>query len=170
VIGADGFGYTFSDGAYQKVPQVGIVEIDDDVEIGANACIDRATIGSTRVGRGTKIDNLVQLAHNVAVGEGCAFAAQSGVAGSTRIGRGVRVGGQGGIGGHLRIGDGVVVGGQGGVIGDIDAGTTVSGYPARDHRSMMRVQGALLLLPDLIRRLRNLEKRSPRDSRPPAEE
>jgi UDP-3-O-[3-hydroxymyristoyl] glucosamine N-acyltransferase len=166
VIGADGFGYTFQDGAFHKVPQIGIVEIGDDVEIGANACIDRATIGKTRVGRGTKIDNLVQLAHNVAVGEGCAFAAQSGVAGSTRIGKGVQLGGQAGVGGHMRVGDGVVVAGRGGVIGAIDAGSTVSGYPARDHRTMMRVHAALLQLPDLIRRLRKLEKHSESESGP----
>jgi UDP-3-O-[3-hydroxymyristoyl] glucosamine N-acyltransferase len=159
VIGADGFGYTFADGAYRKVPQVGIVELEDDVEVGANACIDRATIGRTRIGRGSKIDNLVQLAHNSVLGEGCAFAAQSGIAGSTRIGKYARVGGQAGIGGHLRIGDGVTIGGQGGVIGDLESGATVTGYPARDHRSMMRVHAALLLLPEVIRRLRKLEQR-----------
>ncbi len=166
VIGADGFGYTFADGAYRKVPQVGTVEIADDVEVGANACIDRATIGRTRIGRGTKIDNLVQLAHNSAVGEGCAFASQSGVAGSTKFGDGVRIGGQAGIGGHLRIGDGVTIGGQGGVIGDVEAGATITGYPARDHKTMMRVHAAMMQLPEMIRRLRRLERNAPGRSDP----
>jgi UDP-3-O-[3-hydroxymyristoyl] glucosamine N-acyltransferase len=170
VIGADGFGYTFEAGAYRKVPQVGIVEIGDDVEIGANTCIDRATIGRTSVGRGSKIDNLVQLAHNVALGEGCAVAGLAGVAGSTRIGRGVRIGGQAGIGGHARIGDGATIGGQAGVVGDIDAGATVTGYPARDHRTMMRVHAAMLLLPALIRRVRALEKVLTGRAADPAEE
>jgi UDP-3-O-[3-hydroxymyristoyl] glucosamine N-acyltransferase len=159
VIGSDGFGYAFGGGAYRKIPQIGIVEIGDDVEIGANTCIDRATIGRTRIGAGTKIDNLVQVAHNVAVGEGCAFAAQSGVAGSTQIGKGVRLGGQAGVGGHMKIGDGVTAGGQAGIIGDISPGETVSGYPARSHRQMMRIQASLHRLPELLRRLRVLESR-----------
>jgi UDP-3-O-[3-hydroxymyristoyl] glucosamine N-acyltransferase len=157
VIGSDGFGYAFAGGAYRKIPQIGIVEIGDDVEIGANACIDRATIGRTRIGAGTKIDNLVMVAHNVAIGEGCAFAAQSGVAGSTRIGKGVRVGGQVGIGGHLRIGDGVTAAARSGVIGDLSSGETVSGYPARSHREMMRIYASLQRLPEMLRRLRVLE-------------
>jgi len=159
VIGSDGFGYAFGGGAYRKIPQIGIVEIGDDVEIGANTCIDRATIGRTRIGAGTKIDNLVQVAHNVAVGEGCAFAAQSGVAGSTQFGKGVRLGGQAGVGGHLRIGDGVTAGGQAGIIGDVASGETVSGYPARSHRQMMRIHASLHRLPELLRRLRVLESR-----------
>jgi UDP-3-O-[3-hydroxymyristoyl] glucosamine N-acyltransferase len=157
VIGSDGFGYAFAGGSYRKIPQIGIVEIGDDVEIGANTCIDRATIGRTRIGSGTKIDNLVMVAHNVAVGEGCAFAAQSGVAGSTQIGKGVRLGGQAGVGGHLKIGDGVTAGGQAGIIGDIPSGETVSGYPARSHRQMMRIHASLHQLPELWRRLRVLE-------------
>lgn len=154
VIGADGFGYAALDGGFQKVPQVGNVVIEDDVEIGANSCIDRATVGSTRIGRGSKIDNLVQVAHNVVIGEGCALVAQAGVAGSTRIGKGVRLGGQSGLAGHIRIGDGASIGGQAGVIGDISAGETVSGYPARPHREVLRAQAALLQLPKLLKRLK----------------
>jgi UDP-3-O-[3-hydroxymyristoyl] glucosamine N-acyltransferase len=157
VIGADGFGYAMVGGAYAKIPQIGIVEIGDDVEIGANSCIDRATIGRTRIGSGTKIDNLVQVAHNVAIGEGCALAGQSGVAGSARIGDGVRIGGQTGISGHIRIGDGVTVGGRSGVIGDLSPGETVSGFPARSHRETMRIQACLHKLPEMLRRLRILE-------------
>ncbi len=157
VLGSDGFGYAPVDGAYRKVPQLGIVVVEDDVEIGANACIDRATFGATRIGRGTKIDNLVQIAHNVAVGEHSALAAQSGVAGSTRLGRGVVLGGQAGLSGHLRIGDGARVAAQAGVIGHIEAGETVSGYPARPHRETLRAAAYLRKLPELDRRIRALE-------------
>jgi UDP-3-O-[3-hydroxymyristoyl] glucosamine N-acyltransferase len=158
VIGADGFGYAHIDGEYRKIPQLGIVELADDVEIGANACIDRATVGKTTLGRGTKIDNLVQIAHNVAIAEGAALAAQSGVAGSTHIGKGVRLGGQAGLVGHITIGDGASIGAQAGVIGDIPAGITVSGYPARPHGDAMRIEAAVRRLPELARRLRALEK------------
>lgn len=170
VLGSDGFGYAPVDGAYRKVPQLGIVIVEDDVEIGANACIDRATFGATRIGRGTKIDNLVQIAHNVAVGEHSALAAQSGVAGSTRLGRGVVLGGQAGLIGHLRIGDGARVAAQAGVIGHIEAGETVSGYPARPHREALRVAAHLRKLPELDRRIRALESGEvPRGTREGAE-
>jgi len=158
VVGSDGFGYVFVEGRYRRIPQVGTVVIGDDVEIGANACIDRATLGVTRIERGTKIDNLVQVAHNVAIAEDSALAAQSGVAGSTRIGKRVRLGGQAGLSGHLRIGDGAQVGAQAGVIGDIPPGVTVSGYPARPHHEAMRAEAALRRLPDLARRVRALEQ------------
>lgn len=159
VVGSDGFGYAFVEGRYRRIPQIGIVVIGDDVEIGANACIDRATLGATRIERGTKIDNLVQVAHNVAIAEDSALAAQSGVAGSTRLGKRVRLGGQAGLGGHLRIGDGAQVGAQAGVIGDVPPGVTVSGYPARPHREAMRAEAALRRLPELARRVRALEER-----------
>jgi UDP-3-O-[3-hydroxymyristoyl] glucosamine N-acyltransferase len=159
VIGSDGFGYAPVDGVFRKIPQIGVVEIADDVEIGANACIDRATLGRTVIGRGTKIDNLVQIAHNVAIAEDGAVAAQSGIAGSTKIGRGVRLGGQAGLVGHLKIGDGASIGAQAGVIGDVAAGETVSGYPARPHRDAMRVEASVRRLPELIRRVRALEAR-----------
>jgi UDP-3-O-[3-hydroxymyristoyl] glucosamine N-acyltransferase len=165
VIGADGFGYAPSEGGYRKIPQIGIVIVEDDVEIGANACIDRATVGATRIGRGTKIDNLVQVAHNVTIGPGSALAAQAGVAGSTRLGKGVRLGGQAGLVGHLRIGDGASVGAQAGVIGDVAAGETVSGYPARPHREAMRVEATLRRLPELVKRLRRLAGASPEDQK-----
>lgn len=160
VLGADGFGYAAVDGAYRKVPQLGIVLVEDDVEIGANACIDRATFGATRIGRGTKIDNLVQVAHNVAIGEYSALAAQAGIAGSTHLGRGVRLGGQAGLNGHLRIGDGATIGGMAGVIGDVAAGQTVAGYPARPHREWLRAEAQLHRLPELLRRLRDFERRT----------
>jgi UDP-3-O-[3-hydroxymyristoyl] glucosamine N-acyltransferase len=158
VIGADGFGYARAEGEYRKIPQIGIVEVGDDVEIGANACIDRATVGKTTLGRGTKIDNLVQIAHNVAVAEDAALAAQSGVAGSTRIGKGARLGGQAGLVGHITIGDGASIGAQAGVIGDVPAAVTVSGYPARPHGEAMRIEAAIRRLPELLRRIRALEK------------
>ncbi len=165
VIGSDGFGYAPVKGQYRKIPQIGIVEIGDDVEIGANACIDRATFGKTVIGPGTKIDNLVQIAHNVAVAEDTVIAAQSGIAGSTRIGRGVRLGGQSGLAGHVRIGDGASIGAQAGVIGDVPAGETYSGYPARPHRDAMRREAAVRKLPEIVRRIRALEsalRRAPR--------
>lgn len=170
VLGSDGFGYAPVDGAYRKVPQLGIVIVEDDVEIGANACIDRATFGATRIGRGTKIDNLVQIAHNVAVGEHSALAAQSGVAGSTRLGRGVVLGGQAGVAGHLHIGDGARVAAQAGVIGNLAAGGTVSGYPARPHHEALRAAAYLRKLPELDRRIRALESGEvPRGTREGAE-
>lgn len=159
VVGSDGFGYAFTEGRYRRIPQLGIVVLGDDVEIGANACIDRATLGQTRIERGTKIDNLVQVAHNVAIGEDSALAAQSGVAGSTRLGKRVRLGGQAGLVGHIRVGDGAQAGAQAGVIGDIPPGVTVSGYPARPHQEAMRAEAAVRRLPELARRVRALEGR-----------
>lgn len=166
VIGSDGFGYAPIQGIYHKIPQIGTVEIGDDVEIGANVCVDRATFGKTSIGRGTKIDNLVQIAHNVAIAENCAFAAQSGVAGSARIGKGVRLGGQVGLAGHIEIGDFASVAAQGGVIGDIPGGVTVSGYPARPHREALRAEAALRRLPELLRRVRELERQLARNEEP----
>jgi UDP-3-O-[3-hydroxymyristoyl] glucosamine N-acyltransferase len=163
VIGSDGFGYAPIEGHFHKIPQIGIVEIADDVEIGANACIDRATFGKTSIGRGTKIDNLVQIAHNVAIAENCALAAQAGVAGSVRIGTGVRLGGQAGLAGHLQVGDFANVAAQGGVIGNVPSGATVSGYPARPHREAMRAEAALRKLPELLRRVRALERERDRN-------
>jgi UDP-3-O-[3-hydroxymyristoyl] glucosamine N-acyltransferase len=156
--GVDGFGYTQREGRHVKVPQVGGCVIGDDVEIGANTCIDRGSIGDTVIGNGSKIDNLVHIAHNVRVGEHAIVVAQVGIAGSTRAGRYVTFGGQAGIGGHLTIGDGATIGAQAGVMGNVDAGETVSGYPARPHREAMRAYGGLFKLPALIKRLRALER------------
>lgn len=161
VIGGDGFGYAPVEGRYHKIPQLGIVELADDVEIGANSCIDRATMGRTYVGRGTKIDNLVQVGHNARIGEDVAVVSQAGISGSTRVGNRARLGGQAGIGGHLHIGEGATVAAQAGVIGDIAAGEVVSGYPARPHRQALRAEATLRRLPDLVKRLRALDPERP---------
>ena len=158
-LGVDGFGYVPSEGGIDKVPQVGACVLADDVEVGANSTIDRGSIGQTVVGRFTKLDNLVHLAHNVQVGQGVMMAAMTGVAGSVDIGDGVLLGGQAGISGHLEIGAGARVAAQGGVIGDIPAGTTVSGYPARDHREYLRAMGMVFKLPETVKRMKELERR-----------
>jgi UDP-3-O-[3-hydroxymyristoyl] glucosamine N-acyltransferase len=164
VVGGDGFGFAFDmegDGSgprHYKVPQSGIAELEDDVELGANCCVDRATLGRTVVRKGAKIDDLVMIAHNVDFGPLSLAAAQVGISGSTRIGMGVVLGGQVGIVGHLDIGDGVRLGAQSGVTNDIPAGETYSGYPAGPHREWLREQGAVHMLPALIKRVRELEK------------
>ena len=143
VIGSDGFGYVQEAGRHVKVPQVGTVVVGDDVEIGANTTIDRATLGTTRIGRGTKIDNLVQVAHNNVVGEHCILAAQVGLAGSVTLGRYVLLGGQVGVGDHVTVGEKSMVGGQGGVIGDVPAGSVLWGTPAQPRREYLRQMAAL---------------------------
>lgn len=158
-LGVDGYGYVPVDGEQRKVPQVGACVVEDDVEIGANSCVDRGSIGRTIIGRGCKLDNLVHLAHNVQVGEGVLFAAQVGVSGSSRIGPRTMLGGQVGIAGHVEIGEGVMVGGQGGVIGDIAPGEVVSGYPARKHKDYLRAMGMVFKLPETLRRIKVLEAR-----------
>ena len=160
-LGSDGFGYALVDGAYRKVPQVGRCVVEDDVEIGANTTIDRGSIGDTVVGRGSKIDNLVHLAHNVRVGPGCAMAAQVGIAGSTRLGTGVQIGGQAGFMGHVEVGDGAKIGGQAGVLGDVPEGATVTGFPARDLKAYMKGAALMLRLPELARRIAALEEGRP---------
>ena len=155
-IGCDGFGYVFRDGAHNKIPHVGRCIIGDDVEIGANTTIDRGSIDDTVIGSGTKIDNLVQIAHNVRIGENCLLMAQVGVAGSAAIGDGAILAGQAGISGHLSIGAGARVAGQAGVFGDIPAGETWSGYPARPHRESLRASAALFRLASMMRRLEKL--------------
>jgi UDP-3-O-[3-hydroxymyristoyl] glucosamine N-acyltransferase len=159
VIGSDGFGYVFDAGIHRKVPQVGRVIIHDDVEIGANVTIDRGALGPTTIGRGTKIDNLVQIGHNVTIGEHCLIVAQVGIAGSTHIGRHTTLAGQVGIAGHLKIGDNVVVAAQSGVMNDIPDGGKWFGAPAQPDRQAKRQVIALQQLPALIRRVRELEKR-----------
>jgi len=159
VVGSDGFGYVQVGQALRKVPHLAGVKLGDDVEIGANTCIDRGKTAETVIGSGTKIDNLVHIAHNVHVGRSSLLVAQVGIAGSTVIGDGVVLAGQVGVRDHVTIGDGVRVGGQGGVIGDLDAGQVYSGYPARPHHQKMREYGAIAQLPDYLRRIRAIEKR-----------
>lgn len=155
-IGADGYGYVFADGAHRKIPHVGRCVIHDDVEIGANTTIDRGSIDDTVIGAGTKIDNLVQVGHNVRIGKLCLIMSQVGLAGSVRVGDGCILAGQVGVGGHLEIGDGARVGAQGGVIGDIPPGETWSGYPARPHRESLRASAALLKLAGMMKRLERM--------------
>lgn len=157
VVGSDGFGFGEEGGGRAKIPQVGIVRIEDDVEVGANTTIDRATFGETVIGRGSRLDNLVQVAHNVRVGEGSVLVAQSGIAGSTRLGRSVIVAGQSGVAGHLNVGDGAVVGAKSAVLSDLPAGAFVVGHPAIAHRDWKRAQAAWRRLPDLLRTVQRLE-------------
>jgi len=165
VVGSDGFGFAFDlegDGSgpmHRKVPQAGIVRIEDDVEVGACTCIDRATLGETVIGRGTKIDNLVQVAHNVRVGPLTLLVAQCGISGSTELGQGVILAGQVGVVGHLKLGDGARVGAQSGVSRDLADGETVSGSPAIAHRDWLRMSAALPRVPELIRQVRRLAQR-----------
>jgi UDP-3-O-[3-hydroxymyristoyl] glucosamine N-acyltransferase len=144
---------------HRKVPQAGIARVEDDVEIGACSCIDRATLGETVVGRGVKIDNLVQVAHNVRIGALSLLVAQCGISGSTELGSGVILAGQVGVIGHLRLGDGARVGAQSGVTRDVEDGETVSGTPAVAHRDWLRTTVALPKVPELLKALRRLEQR-----------
>ena len=159
VIGSDGFGYFQGDGGAVKIPQVGGVEIGDDVEIGANTTIDRATMGMTRIGRGTKIDNLVQIGHNVVIGDHVTICAQVGIAGSTVVESGTLIGGQAGLSDHIHVGAGSRIGGQAGVTKSIPSGSTVSGYPARPHNQARRIEAAIKRLPDLLQQIQTLETR-----------
>jgi UDP-3-O-[3-hydroxymyristoyl] glucosamine N-acyltransferase len=158
VIGSDGFGWAFVDGRAERIPQIGNVVLEDDVEIGANSCIDRAQVGSTRVGAGTKIDNLVQVGHNCRIGKHCVIASLSGLAGSTVIGDYVKVAGQVGFRGHIAVGSGVTIAGQSGVWGDVEDGATISGNPAKDHREELRRQVMIRKLPKLFDRVDALER------------
>lgn len=168
VVGSDGFGYVFDQGAHRKVPQIGNVVIQDDVEIGANVTIDRAALGSTVIGKGTKIDNLVQIAHNVVLGEHCIVVAQAGIAGSTKLGNLVTVAGQVGIAGHLKIGDRVTIAAQSGVMHNIEAGEKWLGSPAQPDRQTKRQMLAIQQLPDLLKRVSKLEKEAGLSNQEPA--
>ncbi len=159
VIGSDGFGYARTDRTQHKIPQIGGVKIEDHVEIGANVTIDRATLGNTRIGKGTKIDNLVQIAHNVEIGENCIIVAQVGIGGSTKVGNDVVLAGQVGLVGHIKIGNRVVIGAQSGVTKDIPDDTTVFGYPAREIHKTKRIEAYLSRLHIYLDRLKELEKK-----------
>jgi len=159
VIGADGFGYISDSGRHHKIPQVGTVVIEDDVEIGANATIDRATTGATVIGAGTKIDNLVQVGHNVRIGRNCIIVAQVGIGGSSEIGDETVLGGQAGIRDHVRVGSRVKGAARAGITHDIPDGQVVSGFPAISHREWLRAQAIYARLPEYIRRLQRLERR-----------
>lgn len=161
VIGSDGFGFAAAEGEYRKIPQVGAVIIEDDVEIGANTTIDRATLGVTRIRQGTKLDNLIQVAHNVDIGEDTVIAAQTGISGSTKIGKGCRIGGQVGFVGHITIGDGVMIGAQSGIPNSIPSGEVRSGYPAIPHREWLKQNAYLKRLPELFQKIKELENKSP---------
>jgi len=160
VIGSDGFGFAPTAEGFRKIPQVGTVEIEDDVEIGANTTIDRATLGVTRVCRGAKLDNLIQVAHNVVIGSGTAIAAQAGISGSTRIGSRVMIGGQAGLAGHLEVEDGMVLGAKCGVPDSLRASVSRvwSGIPAMPHPTWLRMSILLPKLPELFRRVKRLEE------------
>jgi UDP-3-O-[3-hydroxymyristoyl] glucosamine N-acyltransferase len=159
IIGGDGFGFAKDEnGRYHKIPQVGIVVVEDDVEIGALTAIDRSALGETRIGRGTKLDNLVQVGHSVSIGEDTVVAGQVGIAGSTRVGNKVTLAGQVGVVGHLEIGDGAIVTAQTGVPGSVAPGAVVSGSPALDNRSWLKSIAIFAKLPELQRRVRELER------------
>jgi UDP-3-O-[3-hydroxymyristoyl] glucosamine N-acyltransferase len=158
-IGSDGFGYLQRNGEHVKIPQVGTVEVGDDVEIGANCAVDRARTGVTRIGSGTKIDNLVQIAHNVDIGRGCIIVAQCGIAGSTELGDNVMMGGQVGLIDHLRIGSGVQIAAKSAVFKNIAAGESVRGIPAIEHGHYLRHEAGVRRLPKWVDALKNLQRR-----------
>ena len=159
VVGSDGFGYVVDAGAHRKVPQIGNVIIEDDVEIGACVTIDRGALGATRIGKGTKIDNLVQIAHNVVIGEHCIVVGQAGIAGSTTLGNYVVLAGQVGLAGHIKIGDHVTIAARSGVMSDINGGGTWLGAPAVPDKQAKRQMLAIQHLPEALRRLRDVEKK-----------
>ncbi|MDA3885666.1 MAG: UDP-3-O-(3-hydroxymyristoyl)glucosamine N-acyltransferase [Candidatus Delongbacteria bacterium] len=159
IIGSDGFGFAPGQGSYEKIPQVGNVILEDNVEIGANTVVDRSTMGSTIVRSGTKLDNLIQVGHNVEIGKNVVIAGQTGIAGSTKIGDNCMISGQVGFVGHLKVGKGVMIGAQAGIVGNIKDGSVITGTPARDLRKMRKIDAALGRLPDLIYKVRDLEKK-----------
>lgn len=159
VIGSDGFGFAKVKGVQEKIPQIGTVIIEDDVEIGANVAIDRARFDKTLIGKGTKIDNLVQIAHNVIIGENCTIVAQAGISGSTTLGKNVILAGQAGLVGHITVGDNAIAAAQAGVTKSIPANTMVSGYPARPHDVARRVNACVQNLPQLYKQIKELEQK-----------
>ncbi len=159
IIGSDGFGYAPDGQSYYPIPQIGIVVLEDDVEIGANATVDRAALEVTLIKRGTKLDNLVQVAHNCQIGEDCMIVSQVGIAGSSRIGNHVTLAGQVGVVGHVTIGDNVIVGAQSGVPGSLPGNDYYSGSPAMPHKQWLRVMGVMPKLPDMRKKISELEKK-----------
>lgn len=158
VVGADGFGFAPTPNGYNKIPQIGIVELEDDVEIGANTCIDRSTMGRTVVHKGVKLDNLVQVAHNVEVGENTVISAQTGIAGSSKIGSWCMIGGQSGISGHITVGNKVNIAAKTGVISSINDGDTIMGYPSFGYRNFLRSSLIFRELPELNKTILKLQK------------
>ncbi|MFH0838914.1 MAG: UDP-3-O-(3-hydroxymyristoyl)glucosamine N-acyltransferase [Candidatus Omnitrophota bacterium] len=158
IIGSDGFGYVTIEGIHHKIPQIGVVIIEDDVEIGANVTIDRARFGKTQIGKGTKIDNLVQIAHNVVIGENSMIVAQVGISGSTSVGKRVTLAGQAGIGGHLQIGDDAIVAARAGVTKSISPNSCVSGFPAQPHDKAKKIHALTQRLPLMVKHLEELEE------------
>lgn len=158
VIGSDGFGFAPQQNEYLKIPQIGSVIIEDDVEIGANTTIDRATLGNTVIKKGTKLDNLIQIAHNVVIGEHTVMAAQSGIAGSTEVGKHATIAGQVGITGHIKIGNDVIIGAQSGISNDVSDKTVMFGTPALPLMQRKRIDVSLRHLPESIKKIQNLEK------------
>lgn len=158
VVGSDGFGFAPGANGYDKIPQIGIAILEDDVEIGANTCIDRATMGATIIKRGVKLDNMVQIAHNVVIDEHTVMAAQCGVAGSTKVGSWCMVGGQTGISGHIKIGNQVKVGGHSAIANSVKDGKAVMGYPAFDHSQFARASVVIKKLPEMYREMDTLKK------------
>ena len=165
VLGADGFGYATHGGAHHKVPQVGRVVLEADVEVGANSTIDRATLGETRIGTGTRIDNLVQVGHNVEVGRHCILCGQAGIAGSARLGSYVVLAGQSGVAGHIELGDGAQVAAKSAALASVEPRTAVAGIPAIEMRKWRRQAVLLSRLDEIVRRLRAVEKRMEGDQR-----
>jgi UDP-3-O-[3-hydroxymyristoyl] glucosamine N-acyltransferase len=159
VIGSDGFGYLQHDGRHHKIPQIGTVVIEDDVELGANVTVDRATFGTTRIRRGTKVDNLVQIAHNVEIGEHNILVAQVGISGSSRTGHHVVLGGQAGIADHITVGHQVMAAARCGISRDVGDGEVIAGFPAMPHKAWLRSMGVFAKLPELRQQLRNIESR-----------
>ena len=159
VIGSDGFGFTTKDGIHTKVPQVGNVVLEDDVEIGAHDGIDRAAMGSTVIGQGTKIDNLVHIGHNCKIGPNCLIVAQTGISGSTEVGHNVTFGGQVGTVGHIHIGANSVYAARSGIIGDMPEGVFCAGFPVQSHTDWLRMQAAMKHLPEMSKKLKRLEKK-----------
>jgi UDP-3-O-[3-hydroxymyristoyl] glucosamine N-acyltransferase len=170
IIGCDGFGFARDGQHWEKITQSGPAVLGDSVEVQANSCIDRASVGETRIARGAKVDNLVQVGHGSVVGENTLLCAQVGLAGSTVVGNNVILAGQVGVAGHCNVGDGVIVTAQSGTHGDIPPGSMVSGSPAFDHKQWLRAVGIFNKLPELAKAVRNLTARQPTDARPTKEE